>query len=243
MPWKSLSAPVRLLHPAAIMLLMILSSGCDDNNDTEAGQGISQPSNADLLQGQQIAAQAGGINAPVDGSTAPGTGDLNELGGNANQNQNALRERFGLSDPTPAMLASWEEYNARLTAYSDKDVDWPYPTAAAQNWMGSTSNGDPLAVEGTTVAVDFDRIPRGSLIYIPALNMYAEANDTGATGLWSRSDASQSDYGPDGGGRIDVFNLAGDRSSVQVERDFSNAVSSNEYGKIYVVHAGPGWKH
>ena len=76
--------------------------------------------------------------------------------------------------------------------------------------MGATlANGDPLALEGTTVAVDFSRIPRGSLIYIPALDMYAEANDTGATGMWSNADAGQTDYGANGAGRVNIFNLAG----------------------------------
>jgi hypothetical protein len=89
---------------------------------------------------------------------------------------------------------------------SDKDPDWPQPTTASANWQGSAwSNGDPLALEGTTVAVDFNRIPRGSLIYIPSLNMYAEANDTGATRLWSQQDFNQSDYGLNGAGRIDFI--------------------------------------
>jgi hypothetical protein len=51
----------------------------------------------------------------------------------------------GLSDPTADQLASWQEYDAPLTAYSNKDADWPYPTAASPNWLGSTWNGDPLA--------------------------------------------------------------------------------------------------
>ena len=127
-------------------------------------------------------------------------------------------------------------------AYSNKDADWPYPTAAAPNWEGATWNGDPGAIEGTTVTVDFNRIPRGSLIYIPALDMYAEANDTGATGLWSASDSGQADYGSNGAGRIDVYHWAGDRSSGQVEAGFANAVGNREYGTIYVVYRGSGWK-
>ena len=38
---------------------------------------------------------------------------------------------------------------------SDKNADWPYLTAAAPNWEGTTWNGDPGAVEGTTVAVTY----------------------------------------------------------------------------------------
>jgi 3D (Asp-Asp-Asp) domain-containing protein len=149
-----------------------------------------------------------------------------------------------LADPSQDQLAGWQEYDARLTAYSNKDADWPYPTAASANWMGATAaNGDPLAVEGTTVAVDFNRIPRGSLIYIPALDMYAEANDTGATATWANTDAGQMDYGANGAGRVDVYNLAGDRSSGQVEQNFQNRVGSEEYGQIYIVHRGPGWKN
>ena len=93
------------------------------------------------------------------------------------------------------------------------------------------------------MAVDFSRIPRGSLIYIPALDMYAEANDTGATGMWANADAGQMDYGANGAGRVDVYNLAGDRSSGQVEQNFQNQVGSDEYGQIYIVHRGPGWKN
>ena len=122
-----------------------------------------------------------GADNPQGDSDAPVAcnNDLSVLGLDANDNQQAFRQRFGLSNPTQDQLAQWAEYDARLTAYSNKDSDWPYPTAASDNWIGTTwTNGDPLAVEGTTVAVDFNRIPRGSLIYIPALEMYAEANDT-----------------------------------------------------------------
>jgi 3D (Asp-Asp-Asp) domain-containing protein len=222
--------------------------GCDDEDTAESGapSGSSQPSQSDLVQGTTIARQAGaGATIPEGDShtSLSGYNDLSVLGGDANQNQQEFRERFGLSDPTPEQLSQWEQYNARLTAYSNKDADWQYPTAASPNWIGTTwTNGDPLAVEGTTVAVDFNRIPRGSLIYIPALGMYAEANDTGATGMWAQSDANQSDYGATGAGRIDVYNLAGDRSSSQVEKGFQNRVGNDEYGQIYVVYRGPGWK-
>jgi 3D (Asp-Asp-Asp) domain-containing protein len=241
---------VRELQDIRVLFLTIflLLPGCDDQESTDSGVsgGSSEPGQTDLAQSSRIAgaAQAGAI-VPISDANAPppGSGDLGVLGGDANQNQQAFRQRFGLADPTQDQLAQWDEYDARLTAYSNKDADWPYPTAAAANWMGATSaNGDPLALAGTTVAVDFNRIPRGSLIYIPALDMYAEANDTGATGMWASSDAGQMDYGTSGAGRVDVYNLAGDRSSGQVEQNFQSRVGSAEYGQIYIVHRGPGWK-
>jgi len=228
--------------------MSLLLFGCDDQENAESGvpSGSSDPAQSDIAQATRIASEAGaGAIVPKSGSDAPplGSGDLSLLGGDANQNQQAFRQRFGLTDPTPDQLAQWEEYDARLTAYSNKDDDWPFPTAASPNWAGATSaNGDPLALEGTTVAVDFNRIPRGSLIYIPALDMYAEANDTGATGMWANADAGQMDYSANGAGRVDVYNLAGDRSAGQVEQNFQNQVGNNEYGQIYVVHRGPGWK-
>jgi 3D (Asp-Asp-Asp) domain-containing protein len=245
------SIGVRGLQNLGVFILTasLLLVGCDDQESADSGvpSGTSQPTQSDLVQGKTIAGEAAtDAIVPKSGSDAPptGSGDLGVLGGDANQNQQAFRQRFGLDDPTQDQLAQWEEYDARLTAYSNKDPDWPYPTAASSNWMGSTSaNGDPLALEGTTVAVDFSRIPRGSLIYIPALDMYAEANDTGATGTWSNADAGQADYGANGAGRVDVYNLAGDRSSGQVEQNFENRVSSAEYGQIYIVHRGPGWKN
>jgi 3D (Asp-Asp-Asp) domain-containing protein len=233
---------------ALFLTTFLFLLGCDDedNAEPEDPSGSSQPAQADLLQASMIADRAGtGATIPPADPNAPvpGDGDLSVLGGDANQNQQAFRQRFGLSDPTQEQLAQWEEYDARLTAYSNKDADWRYPTAASANWAGTTwTNGDPLAVEGTTVAVDFNRIPRGSLIYIPALDMYAEANDTGATQMWAQADAGQSDYGSTGAGRVDVYNLAGDRSSELVEQNFQSRVGTDEYGQIYVVYRGPGWK-
>src|SRR5580704_8861543 len=234
---------------ALFLTTFLFLPGCDDEDtaESEAPSGSSQPSQSDLVQSMTIATQAGtGAAIPEGNANAPvpGYNDLSVLGGDANQNQQAFRQRFSLSDPTQAQLAQWEEYDARLTAYSNKDADWQYPTAASANWMGTTSeNGDPLAVEGTTVAVDFNRIPRGSLIYIPALDMYAEANDTGATGSWANADAGQMDYDANGAGRVDVYNLAGARSSGQVEQSFQNRVGSNEYGQIYIVYRGSVWKN
>src|ERR1700693_4830156 len=156
------------------MTMSLFLVGCDDPESSPSGvsSGSSEPAQSDLTQAGQIAGQAGaGAIVPKSGGDPPqiGNNDLGVLGSDANQNQQALRQRFGLTDPTQDQLAQWEEYDARLTAYSNKDADWPYPTAASSNWMEATSsNGDPLAVEGTTVAVDFNRIPRGSLIYIPS---------------------------------------------------------------------------
>jgi 3D (Asp-Asp-Asp) domain-containing protein len=230
------------------MTMSLFLLGCDDPESSPSGvlSGPSEPAQSDLAQAGRIAGEAG-VNAIIPktgGNTSqPGNDDLGVMGEAANQNQQAFRQRFGLTDPTQDQLAQWQEYDARLTAYSNKDADWPYPTAAAENWLGTTAaNGDPLAVEGTTVAVDFNRIPRGSLIYIPALDMYAEANDTGATGTWANADAGQTDYNANGAGRVDVYNLAGDRSPGQVEQSFQNQVGSAEYGQIYIVHRGPGWK-
>jgi hypothetical protein len=232
---------------AALLGLLLLVQGCDEeeNGEAEAASGSAQASRSDLLLGQTIANRAA-TNALIAGSRGDiqtlGNGDLSMLGGNANENQQVFRQRFGLTDPTSDQLANWQQYDARLTEYSNKDADWPLPTAASSNWLESTWNGDPLAVEGTTVAVDFSRIPRGSLIYIPSLDMYAEANDTGATALWAQSDSGLSDYGANGAGRIDIYNLAGGRSSGQVQNNFESWVGDREFGQIYIVSRGTGWK-
>jgi 3D (Asp-Asp-Asp) domain-containing protein len=232
---------------AAFLGFLLLLQGCDEdeNGEAEMASGPMEPSKSDLSDGATIP-NGGATNlltpGKARGDRAFENSDLSTLGGDASQNQLAFRHRFGLTDPSPDQLASWQRYNARLTAYSDKDADWPFPTAAADNWLGSTWNGDPLAVEGTTVAVDFNRIPRGSLLYIPSLDMYAEANDTGATGRWAQSDSGLSDYGPEGAGRIDIYNLAGERSSAQVERNFQSWVSNSEFGPVYIVRRGNGWK-
>jgi 3D (Asp-Asp-Asp) domain-containing protein len=232
---------------AALLGFLLLVQGCDEeeNGEAEAASGSAQASRSDLLQGQTIANRAA-TNGLIAGSSGDiqrrANGDLSMLGGNANENQQAFRQRFGLTDPTSDQLASWQQYDARLTEYSNKDADWPFPTAASSNWLGSTWNGDPVTVEGTTVAVDFSRIPRGSLIYIPSLDMYAEANDTGATALWVQTDSGLSDYGTNGAGRIDVYNLAGGRSSGRVENNFESLVGNKEFGQIYIVSRGTGWK-
>jgi hypothetical protein len=133
---------------ALFLTTFLFLLGCDDEDTAESGapSGSSQPSQSDLVQGTTIARQAGAGAAIPEGDShapVPGYNDLSVLGGDANQNQQAFRQRFGLSDPTPDQLAQWEEYNARLTAYSNKDADWQYPTAASANWIGTTwTNGD-----------------------------------------------------------------------------------------------------
>lgn len=225
------------LNLCLLALTASLMTGCSEDDSDSGFIGAGPIDQSRDQQSGNIPGQTGG---PV---SSLGTGDLTVLGGNANANQAAFRQRFGLSDPTQDEMAGWQQYDARFTEYSDKDPDWPHPTTASANWQGSAwSNGDPLALEGTTVAVDFNRIPRGSLIYIPSFNMYAEATDTGATRLWSQQDFNQSDYGPNGAGRIDIYNSSGDRSAIQTERDFSNWIGGNDYGSIYVVYRGAGWK-
>jgi hypothetical protein len=76
-----------------------------------------------------IARQAGtGAAIPQGESNAAASGnnDLSLLGGDANENQQAFRQRFGLADPTQDQLAQWEEYDARITAYSKKMPIGPF---------------------------------------------------------------------------------------------------------------------
>jgi hypothetical protein len=111
------------------LTIFLLLFGCDDQESTDSAvsAGPSEPGQSDLAQSGRIAdaAQAGAI-VPISGGNSPplGSGDLGVLGGEANQNQQAFRERFGLADPTQDQLAQWHEYDARLTAYSNKDADW-----------------------------------------------------------------------------------------------------------------------
>ena len=70
----------------------LLLFGCDDQESAEPGisSGSSEPAQPDLAQASRIAgeAEAGAI-VPKNGNDAPplGSGDLGELGGDANQNQ------------------------------------------------------------------------------------------------------------------------------------------------------------
>jgi hypothetical protein len=142
------------MKPCAITVIAALTvfliSACDESPEpgTLPGSPASTPSDADLALGNQIAdAAAGrvvvtgdpsqlafGNPAATPAGSAQTGADLSELGGNAVVNQQAFRERFGLVTPTPDQLATWQSYDARLTAYSNEDADWPYPTAAAPNW-------------------------------------------------------------------------------------------------------------
>jgi hypothetical protein len=128
---------VRELPDIRILLLpiLLLLFGCDDQESTESGisAGSSEPGQSDLAQAARIAdaAQAGAI-VPIIGVNSPpqGDGDLGVLGDDANQNQRAFRQRFGLTDPTQDQLAQWDQYDARLTAYSNKDTDWLFSLQA-----------------------------------------------------------------------------------------------------------------
>ena len=210
-------------------------AGCDDDSDT-------LDTSAMVDQNSPSPGPVASTSSSSPSSSPPTITGLSTLGSQADANQQAFRQRFNLTEPTPEMLAQMDVYDARFTEYSDNENDWKYPTTAAANWQGATWNGDPMAIAGTTVAVDFNRIPRGSLLYIPALDMYAEANDTGATQLWANDDAYKSDYGASGAGRVDIYNRSEGRSSTQIESSFSNWIGSNEYGKIYIVSRKTGWK-
>jgi 3D (Asp-Asp-Asp) domain-containing protein len=224
-------------------LTVAVLSGCD-NSDIYIGSPGSSPSANDRALGDQLANGAAGADPIVGGSPPPiGNGDLSVLGADANQNQQAFRAKFGLETPTADQMSQWSEYNTRFTEYNPNDPDWPAPTVAYQNWEGSTwTNGDPLAIAGTTIAVDPTKIPIGSLVYIPSMNMYAEAIDTGATKLWAEQDAGKSDEGSNGSSRTDIFINSGGLSNRQVETNFSNWVGNSEYGQIYVISPGSGWK-
>jgi hypothetical protein len=122
---------VRELQDIGILFLTIflLLLGCDDQESTESevSAGSSEPGPSDLAQSRRIAdAAQGGAIVPISGTNSPpvGSGDLGVLGGDANQDQQAFRQRFGLADPTQDQLAQWDEYDARLTAYSNKDAEW-----------------------------------------------------------------------------------------------------------------------
>jgi hypothetical protein len=94
---------------AALLGLLVLIQGCDEeeNGDAEIASGSAQASRSDLLQGQTIANRAA-ANALIAGGSGDiqtrGNGDLNMLGGNANENQQAFRQRFGLTVRSEAAL-------------------------------------------------------------------------------------------------------------------------------------------
>ena len=89
---------------ALLLTLFLLLPGCDEEETSDSGTlGTFQPSQSDFLQGRIIARQADSDATIQQGnSSTPGRGfgDLSMLGGHADQNQQAFRQRFGLSDPT-----------------------------------------------------------------------------------------------------------------------------------------------
>ncbi|HEY0790281.1 MAG TPA: hypothetical protein VGD78_04375 [Chthoniobacterales bacterium] len=220
-------------------LLAACLGGCDDS-EANLSLNLTVPSpSPEAGSGNQPNPGAG----PTIGSGSAAGGDLRVLGSDADANQQAFRARFGLGTPTAEELAGMTPYQARLTVYSDVDSDWPSPTVAMRNWRGTTdADGNPVGVDGTTAAVDFNRVPPHSLLYIPATDQYVEAIDTGATRSWAATDAGKSDYGSGSLGRIDLRSSAQGRSSQQVESQFANWIGSSEYGQVYVVYAGGGWK-
>lgn len=93
-------SPRRIIQLAA-MIITLYFIGCDDEPDDESGvpSNSSQPGQRDLAQAAQIA-DAASANSIVPRSnvatTAQGNGDLGVLGGDANQNQQAFREKYDL---------------------------------------------------------------------------------------------------------------------------------------------------
>jgi hypothetical protein len=94
-------------------------AGCSED-DSDTGYFGPGPSPTDQSHDQQNAALPGQIGRSA---SSLGAGDLTVLGENANANQAAFRQRFGLIDPTEDQIAGWQQYDARFTEYSDKDTD------------------------------------------------------------------------------------------------------------------------
>jgi 3D (Asp-Asp-Asp) domain-containing protein len=220
-------------------------ASCEEVVDGAAANSTSI-SSSNLEQGKLIADAAGTylIQPNADDSvSAVGDGDLDVLGTDADLNQLAFRQRFGLETPAAQEMSAWEKYDSRLTVYMEGESDWRDPTVASPNWTGTRWNGDPMAVAGTTIAVDWRRIPQGSLVYIPSLNMYAEAIDRGAWDRWAADDRGQAHYGASGAGRIDVYSHRAGRSIQETTRDFHDWVGDSEHGEIHIVQRGSGWKN
>jgi hypothetical protein len=235
-------APCLFAQQAALgaCVLALLVSGCDDSETDLAASGsfATPPGPGSTPAG---ASTAGSV--PASANVA-GASDLSALGNDANANQQAFRARFGLHTPTADELAGMTAYQARLTVYSDADPDWPSSTVALQSWRGDAdANGNPLGIDGTTAAVDFQRVPPHSLLYIPATDQFVEAIDTGATNQWAHDDAGKSDYCPGGLGRIDIQSSAQGRSSQLVERQFETWIGSGDFGPVYIVARGASWKN
>ena len=112
--------------------------------------------------GRNRCSNSGGRNS----TPVPGNNDLSVLGGDANQNQQAFRQRFNLSDPTQEQLAQWEEYDARLTANQQgrrlaisnrcvDQLDWNYyskrrSARRRRHHGGSRLQPESLAVPSST---------------------------------------------------------------------------------------------
>jgi hypothetical protein len=235
-------APYAFAQQAALgaCVLALLVSGCDDSEtDLGAGGSFATPPGPGPTPAGASTGGSDPANADVGGAR-----ELAVLGNDANANQQAFRARFGLHTPTVDELAGMTAYQARLTVYSDADPDWPGPTVALQSWRGGAdAKGNPLGVDGTTAAVDFQRVPPHSLLYIPATDQFVEAIDTGATNQWARDDAGKSDYSPGGLGRIDIQSSSQGRSSQQVERQFETWIGASDYGQVYIVARGGSWKN
>jgi hypothetical protein len=99
-----------------LALATSLMTGCSED-DSDSGFIGADP--IDQSRDQQSGNIPGQTGRPV---SSLGTGDLTVLGGNANANQAAFRQRFALGDPTQDQMADWQQYDARFTEYSDKEL-------------------------------------------------------------------------------------------------------------------------
>ena len=106
------STTVRRWGNVRILISMIsfLLLGCDDEDSPETSipSRNSNPTQSELAQAERIADQAeAGAIVPKHGieTLSSGSDDLAVLGGEADQNQQAFRQRFGLSDPTKDQVA------------------------------------------------------------------------------------------------------------------------------------------
>jgi hypothetical protein len=107
------------LYLCILAVATSIFAGCseDDRDTGYFGPGLSP---TDQSRDQQNANLPGQIGRPA---SSLGSGDLTVLGQNANANQAAFRQRFGLTDPTQDQMAGWQQYDARFTEYSGKDAD------------------------------------------------------------------------------------------------------------------------
>jgi hypothetical protein len=86
---------------AALIGFLLFLQGCDEEEteDAEVESGSAQPAKPTFLQGDEVGNNTL-TNALIPGNSdnvpARGNGDWSALGANANQNQWAFRQRFGL---------------------------------------------------------------------------------------------------------------------------------------------------